>query len=67
MPVTQEYIKNKNGEVISPITSIESIYGKDGTMLLDLFYPIGTYYETSNANFNPNTAWRRYMGRRHQR
>jgi hypothetical protein len=25
--------------------------------LLDLFYPVGSYYETSDTNFNPNTAW----------
>lgn len=25
--------------------------------LLDMFYPIGSYYETSVADFNPNTAW----------
>lgn len=25
--------------------------------LLDLFYPVGSYYETSDANFNPNTSW----------
>ena len=25
--------------------------------LIDIIYPIGTYYETTNANFNPNTAW----------
>ena len=25
--------------------------------LLDLFYPIGTIYESTNSNFNPNTAW----------
>ena len=24
---------------------------------LDMFYPVGSYYETSNTNFNPNTAW----------
>lgn len=24
---------------------------------LNVFYPVGTYYETSNADFNPNTAW----------
>lgn len=28
-----------------------------GKMLVDIFYPVGTYYETSDANFNPNTAW----------
>lgn len=25
--------------------------------LVDFFYPIGSYYETSNASFNPNIAW----------
>lgn len=25
--------------------------------LLDLFYPVGSYYETSNAHFNPNKSW----------
>lgn len=24
---------------------------------VDFRYPVGSYYETSNANFNPNTAW----------
>lgn len=28
-----------------------------GVELIDLFYPIGSYYETSNSSFNPNTAW----------
>lgn len=25
--------------------------------LIDIFYPIGSYYETSDLNFNPNTTW----------
>lgn len=25
--------------------------------LLDIFYPVGTYYETSDSNFNPNEEW----------
>lgn len=25
--------------------------------LLDIFYPIGSYYETSDENFNPNMEW----------
>ena len=24
---------------------------------IDLYYPVGTYYETSNVNFNPNIEW----------
>lgn len=29
----------------------------DKTGVLDLFYPVGTYYETSDTTFDPNTAW----------
>ena len=25
--------------------------------LLDIFYPVGSYYETSDSDFNPNTSW----------
>lgn len=25
--------------------------------ILDKFYPVGSYYETSDSSFNPNTAW----------
>lgn len=25
--------------------------------LIDMFYPVGSYYETSDTTFNPNTAW----------
>ena len=25
--------------------------------LIDIIYPVGTYYETTNANFDPNVAW----------
>lgn len=25
--------------------------------LIDTFYPVGSYYETSDATFNPNTSW----------
>jgi len=27
-----------------------------GQNIFDIFYPIGTYYETSDTTFNPNTA-----------
>ena len=30
----------------------------EGTMdILNTFYPVGSYYETSDSTFNPNTAW----------
>lgn len=25
--------------------------------IFDLIYPIGSYYETSDVNFDPNKAW----------
>ena len=26
-------------------------------LFIDVTYPVGSYYETSNTDFNPNTAW----------
>ena len=38
-----------------------------GKTIFDLFYPIGSIYETSNASFNPNTSfggtWERIKGK----
>lgn len=35
-----------------------AVYGApDYSALIDLFYPVGSYYETSDSSFNPNTAW----------
>lgn len=33
-----------------------AVYDTVGS-LIDMFYPVGSYYETSNTSFNPNTAW----------
>lgn len=38
----EEYVKTLEG-------SMES--------LIDMFYPIGSYYETSDTDFNPNDEW----------
>lgn len=35
--------------------------------ILDLFHPVGSYYETSVADFDPNVEWGRYMGGRYKR
>lgn len=38
-------------------------HGKDGNAIvgtfdpLNMFYPVGSYYETSDSSFDPNTAW----------
>ena len=38
-----------------------------GKTIFDLFYPVGSIYETSSANFNPNTSfggtWERIKGK----
>lgn len=56
MNVNKGYIKGKNNEVISPIVSVDTIFSGD-IKLVDFFYPVGTYYETSDPNFNPNIIW----------
>lgn len=38
----EEYVKTLEGQF---------------TDLVDVFYPIGSYYETSDTNFNPNDEW----------
>lgn len=29
----------------------------DNKSMIDRFYPVGSYYETSDTTFNPNTSW----------
>lgn len=43
---------NINGNTL---TATSIILGT--TPILDIFYPVGSYYYTSDANFNPNNAW----------
>lgn len=57
MDTNIKYLKDESGNTISPVTNIKSIFNDSGTSLLDIFYPVGSYYETSNKNFNPNTSW----------
>lgn len=33
-----------------------AVYDSMGS-LLDMFYPVGSYYETSDTSFNPNVSW----------
>lgn len=33
-----------------------AVYGV-ASSLVDIFYPVGCYFETSDMSFNPNTAW----------
>lgn len=52
-----KYLKDENGQKFSPIVNIKGIYDDNGNSLLDLFYPIGSYYETSSESFDPNESW----------
>lgn len=47
----------KNGKLID-LASLGGGY----TDLIDLFWPIGSYYETSDSSFNPNKSWRTENG-----
>lgn len=44
------------GKWKSDIDTYQGI-GSIGAVLLDTFHPVGSYYETSDASFDPNTAW----------
>lgn len=45
------------------VTSVNGMTGdvtvteRSVKQLIDIIYPVGTYYETTNANFDPNVAW----------
>lgn len=57
------YIENENGEKISPVTSVGSIYTEDGKKLLDALHPVGSIY-LSTSSTNPSTyfggTWERF-------
>lgn len=46
-------IKVKNLEGIAE----EYTFTFEPTEFLDVFYPVGTIYETLDTNFNPNESW----------
>lgn len=39
------------------IAMVETKLTKLEQGLLDLFYPVGSYYETSDTDFRPNKTW----------
>jgi uncharacterized phage infection (PIP) family protein YhgE len=39
------------------VTALEQSGGGGGTFNILLCYPVGSYYETSDSNFNPNVSW----------
>lgn len=47
--VLSEAINNNSAKIQTVSQEVASIW--------NVIYPIGSYYETSNTNFNPNTSW----------
>ena len=54
------------GGAVTIDLGVTSVNGQTGAVtitersvkqLIDIIYPVGTYYETTDATFNPNTAW----------
>ena len=54
------------GGAVNIDLGVTSVNGQTGAVtitersvkqLIDIIYPVGTYYETTNASFNPNVAW----------
>ena len=54
------------GGAVTIDMGVTSVNGQTGAVtitersvkqLIDIIYPVGTYYETTNTNFNPNSAW----------
>lgn len=58
--VNAVYLKDENGNIISPITSSETIFSASGggytQFLLDKIYPIGSIYLSINST-NPSTLF----------
>ena len=60
MSVNQQYLRDKQDNIFSPITSVESVYDENGNpiknALLNMFYPIGSIYMSVNST-NPQTLF----------
>ena len=57
LPLNDQYPSSFNGPVF--LKSTVNINGSDGLMrlLVDYLHPVGSYYETSDGEFDPNTVW----------
>ena len=51
-----KYLKDENGQIISPVVNIKSIFDDKGTSLLDIIYPIGSIYMSVKST-NPGTLF----------
>ena len=61
----KEDLSNKVTSITSSSTDIQypsakAVYNalqNNSNTIFDLVYPVGSYYETSDTSFNPNTTW----------
>lgn len=51
-----KYLKDENGNKISPVVNIKSIFDDEGTSLLDIIYPVGSIYMSVKST-NPGTLF----------
>lgn len=56
MSVDKKYLKDENGNIFSPIVSVDSIYNRGGGTLFDSIYPVGSIYLSTNST-NPSTLF----------
>lgn len=61
-----KYLTDEQGETISPVTSIKSVFDDNETPLLDIVYPVGSIYMSVNST-SPNSlfggTWERIQGK----
>ena len=63
IPSYPNYNKLKAGIIVKTIipsnqtSQMYIVAPEDARAFLDFFYPVGSYYDTSDANFNPNVIW----------
>ena len=63
IPSYPNYNKLKAGIIVKTIipsnqtSQMYIVAPEDARAFLDFFYPVGSYYDTSDANFNPNVMW----------
>lgn len=55
-----KYLKDENGNKISPAVSVDSIFTQGGGKLVDYIYPIGSIYMSVNST-NPSQLFGRYV------
>lgn len=47
----------REDEIGAAIAALNNAVATLSATALDIFYPIGSYYETSDGDFDPNTTW----------